>query len=144
MTVYRLDSNQPQLARAFRHASDAKRREAALIACEYAISATNVSGPVIAVALEALRSGNIPQPDVRADLETAVERLDEDYFRLDQQTPDVDDAKVLRVFSMARATSALAFALSPDAGDLHEAIYEAIESVGDPREIVHALETALR
>jgi hypothetical protein len=144
MTTFRLDSNQPQLAEAFRRASDLQRREAARLACERAASATEVNGPEVAAAIAAFRTGEATRPRLREDLEAAAARLDEEYFRLEEQGSDAAKAEALRLFSKARATSAFAFAMSTNPGDLHDAIYEALAAVDDPRDIVRAMETALK
>ena len=143
MPTFRLDSVQPRLAEAFRRASPLRQREATRLACEGAASAAELSGPEVDAALETLRTGGPARADLRADLEALAARLDEEYFRLDQDGTEVDQPAALRVFSKARATSALAFCLAPNPGDLHEAIYEAIAALEDPRELVQAAEAAL-
>lgn len=49
-----------------------------------------------------------------------------------------------RGFSKARATPAVALALSHDGGNLHEAIYEAIAAVDDPGDIIREAKSTLR
>jgi DNA-binding FadR family transcriptional regulator len=48
------------------------------------------------------------------------------------------------MFQKARAAAALAFALSPNGDQLHEAIYEAISASSDPDEAMQAAEAMLR
>lgn len=144
MATNRLDSSNPQLAEALRRASDLQRREATRVACERAASATEANGPEVAAAILAFRAGKAPGPRLREDLEAAAARLDEEYFRLEEQGPVAAKAEALRLFSKARATSAFAFAMSTDPGELHDAIYEALAAVDDPRDIIRPVEAALR
>lgn len=52
-------------------------------------------------------------------------------------------AEALRCFSKARAASAVVFALSDDATQLHDAIYEAITSLNEPAELVQSVGAVL-
>ncbi|WP_329731177.1 hypothetical protein [Archangium sp.] len=51
---------------------------------------------------------------------------------------------MLRLFSKARAASALGFALSEDPGQLHEALYEALAAVDDATEVIRPVAEALQ
>jgi len=73
------------------------------------------------------------------------ERLDDEYLRLDEEGDEAKKPDVLRLFAKARAVSALAFALSDDPSQFHEAVYEAISAlVDDPSKVARAVEAALR
>src|SRR5436190_21700411 len=62
---------------------------------------------------------------------------------LDKEGDESKRAEVLRLFSKARAASALGFALSEDPGQLPEAIYEAIAAVEDAAQIVRSVAEVL-
>lgn len=146
MSTFRLDSVSPRLAASFRQAPPAKRRRAARLACEIAVSSIGLSDREIVLALEMLRSeAPIPAP-LRLKIESLAAHLDEEYFRLDKEAEenDGDKAEAISYFSKARAASAVMFALSNDDGQLHEAIYEAIAALDDPSGLVSSVEEALR
>ena len=79
---------------------------------------------------------------------TAMRRADclfQKYLRLSGGKGD--EAKrsgVLRLFSKARAASALGFALSEEPGQFHEALYEALASVDDASEVIRRVAKALQ
>lgn len=144
MMVWRLDSVSSGVAEAFRGASPVARRQAALVACERAVSATGLEGAFVDGALLALR-GTVGGTDAtRITLQELAARLDDDYLQVDADGDESRKAEALRCFSKARAASALAFGLSPDSGSLHEAIYEAIAALEDPAELLRVVGDALR
>lgn len=136
----RLDSNQPRLADLFRRATAEVRRQASHLACEHAVAATGVAGPDVVLALEVMskRGG---EPEVRRRLNQLAEEFDDEYFRLDEED-ESDREQVSRAFRKARAIAALAFALTDDDGELHEALYEALAACPEPA-LVSRLETVL-
>src|SRR5215470_11304394 len=98
----------------------------------------------VAVALKALRASKVPGSNVRQLIEGLAAKLDDKYFRLDEDHGhDAHNPEALRMFSKARAMSALAFALTDDDTKLHESIYEAISAMDDPTELVRLLDAAL-
>ncbi len=112
MTTFRLDSISPELADAFRKATPSIRRKAALIASQIAASRAGLDADVVTTALQNLSRGKV-DAGVRQGLENLVAQLDNQYFRLSEgQTAAESDA--LRLFSKARAASALVFASSED------------------------------
>ncbi|MEH2500320.1 hypothetical protein V1294_006799 [Bradyrhizobium sp. AZCC 1678] len=139
----RLDSISASLADSFRKADDEQRRHAALATCLVAVARSGLQGKEIDAAVSLLRHGGGDQLAARRTLDFLTEKLDEQYFELsegaDRTTPGA-----LLVFRKARAAAALAFALSPDPGQLHEAIYEAIVASDDQAEAVRAADEALR
>lgn len=140
-TTVRLDSNFPSLAAAFRAASTDQRRGAAKAAAEIAVAHANLGGDEIREALDVLR-GRSPLPSgLRERVEALSSSLDESYF---EASDNGDQARSLELFSQARAASAVAYALTPDADVLHEAIYEATVAVEDPANVVGAVERAFR
>ncbi|WP_437685681.1 hypothetical protein [Sorangium sp. So ce176] len=143
-SVFRLDSVSPTLAESFRRASSAKRRQAAVVACELAASSADLAGQEVGLGLAALRGGAAGQPDLRQRLEDLAAHFDDEYLRLNEEVDESRKAETLRLFSKARAASALAFALIHEPGELHEAIYEAIAALDDPSELIRVVESELR
>jgi hypothetical protein len=80
----------------------------------------------------------------RAALVACAAELDDEYFRLDEEGEPAQKQEALRLFSKARATSALVFALSGDEAQLHEAIYEAIAAMDDPGDLMRLIDGTLR
>jgi hypothetical protein len=76
-------------------------------------------------------------------LEQLAAQYDAEYLRLDEEGDESRRSESLRLFSKARATSALAYALSENAL-FHEVIYEAMAALSNPDELVKATERALR
>jgi hypothetical protein len=142
-TLLRLDSISPTLANAFRHASDAQRRQAALATCEIATARTGLQGREVAAALHLLRHGGNNWRVVQRELESLSERFDQQYLTLNEgariTTPDA-----LRLFRKARAATALRLALCSDPRELHEALYEAIIASDDESEAMRAADRILR
>jgi hypothetical protein len=144
MSTYRLSSVSPTLAERFRGAPTGIRRQAALVACEIAVSSVGLRDKEILLALEALRSGTPLDSALRGQVERLAASFDDEYLRLEEEEDEGKKAEVLSFFSRARAASAIMFALSDDAGQLHETIYEAITSLENPAELVQSVETVLR
>jgi hypothetical protein len=115
-----------------------------VVACELAASSAGLTSQPIAVALDALRAASVPDSIIRQQLESLAAELDDEYLRLDEDGDPSHKSEALRLFSMARATSALAFALSDDDAQLHESIYEAVTAMDDPGELVRLVDDALR
>jgi hypothetical protein len=142
--MLRLDSVSPELAEAFRHAPPALRKSAARVAAEIAVSEVDLKGEEITAALESLRLCKPVGSALRLQLERLAARLDEEYFLLAEQGDATKEPDALRLFSGARAASALAFAVSEDSGQFHEAVYEAITAVEDAADMVTAVKQTLR
>ncbi|MES5486492.1 hypothetical protein QMZ05_27355 [Bradyrhizobium sp. INPA03-11B] len=139
----RLDSISAGLADSFRKADDEQRRHAVLASCLFAVARSGLQGNEIDAAVYLLRHGGGDQLAVRRTLDLLIEQLDAQYFELSKDA-DRTTSRALLVFRKARAAAALAFALSPDPGQLHEAIYEAIVASDDQAEAVRAADAALR
>ena len=77
-------------------------------------------------------------------MESLAAQLDDEYLRLDEEGGEAKKPEALRLFSKARAASALGFALSDDPDQLHEAIYEAITAVDDAAEVIRPVAETLR
>lgn len=138
--MFRLDSNFPALATAFRSAPAARRRAAALVATEMALARAGINDGDVRTALEGLRRGVAVDAGLRARVEALATKLDESYFDAEEAG---DGSRSLGLFSKARAAAALVCALSEDPSTLHEAVYEATVAVEDPSDIVAAVSTLL-
>ncbi|WP_029083266.1 hypothetical protein [Bradyrhizobium sp. th.b2] len=141
--LLRLDSISPGLAGSFRRANDDQRRHAALATCLVAVARAGLQGDEVDAAINLLRHGGSAQPGVRQRLDSLTARFDEQYFKLSGES-DATSSQALLVFRKARAAAALAFALSPDSRQLHEAIYEAIIASDDQAEAIRVADAALR
>lgn len=143
-SISRLESVSPRLAESFRQASPLKQRQAALEACVTAASRVGLEEKEVNAAIEMLRCGSAATPMVREQLETLAARYDDQYFELSEEGDEATKSDALLLFSKARVAAALAFALSEDSGQLHEALYEAIAAINDPTEVMQAVEKVLR
>jgi len=143
----RLDSISENLANSFRQASELQQRRAASAAAQIAASRTGLRGNEVDAALEILRHGGNDGTAVRQKLETLSADLDDQYLRLgedaDEESGQVS-AEALLLFRKARAAAALAFALSSDSEQLHEAVYEAIIASEDRAETIRSAVKALQ
>lgn len=142
--MFRLDSISPDLAESFRHATPAHRRKAALVACTLVALRVGLEGEEVVAALEHLRHGGEVDRDLFRKIESLAAQLDDEYLRLDEEGDETKRPDVLRLFSKARAASALGFALSEDPGQLHEALYEALAAVDDATEVIRPVAEALQ
>ena len=134
MSPIRLDTISGDLAERYRQASVAKRRESAIMAC---ILATKLSGLTDIRATSALNSLQASSPHSshqRPDVQKLAEELDEQYFQLEEFSGSENKARSSHLFNQARAAMAIFFALSDDE-QLHESLYEALNSSGDSAEM---------
>jgi hypothetical protein len=141
-TLLRLDSISPSLTKAFRDASDDQRRRAALTVCLVAVAQSGLQGSEVDAALAVLRGQRNERTKLRHEIEATAAQLDERYFKLSEEA-EAATPEALAAFRKARAAASLAFALSNDATQLHEAIYEAIAASRDQAEVLRAAEKAL-
>jgi hypothetical protein len=142
-TPLRLDSISQNLAGAYREANDDQRRRAALATCSAAIAQAELQRDEVDAALAVLRHEGTEQADMRQKLDRLAAQLDEEYFKLSEEA-ETTTPEALLTFRKARAAAALAFALSPDPGQLHEAVYEAIVASRNQAEAARVAETVLR
>ncbi|NVJ20233.1 hypothetical protein HUW62_03225 [Myxococcus sp. AM011] len=142
--MVRLDSIFPDLAERFRLAPPEHQRKAALNATVLAALSVGLEGEGVVPALEHLRRGGDMDRELLAKIERLATRLDDEYLRMDEDIEEAKRPEALRLFSKARAASALRFALSEPPGQLHEAIYEAITAVDDPAVVVGPVIEALQ
>jgi hypothetical protein len=140
-----LDSKNRGLAEAFRNAAAEQRRRATLVACEMVVPLIGLDTQSdVKAALRALQERRDDEPALRSRLSALSLSFDDEYFRLQEEGDETKRSDVLRLFAKARATSALVLALTEDASQLHEAIYEALSALtDDPGEVVRAVGLAL-
>jgi predicted transcriptional regulator len=115
-------------------ATSAKQRAASLVACQFALAKAGVEVPVVATALAELRAGRVFPPNLKAQLDSLAEQLDEQYFDLkDAAEAGTTDPKQWQdMFAKARAVTALSNAGDEDAYKAAgESIYEAAFSLQD-------------
>ena len=143
MNTFRLDSVSTIAAERFRRASSYKRRKAVLVACIYVASSVDLATPEVAEALSVLRESSVSHGSLRQRLEETAAGIDEQYFQLDESGDPVKKREALVLFSRARVDTALAFSLSDDDGQIHDAIYETLIALEDPAELVRLVEGAL-
>jgi len=146
-TPLRLDSIAEGLANSFRQASELHQRRAASAAALIAASRAGLRGTEVDAALEILRRGGNNGTAVRQRLETLAADLDDQYLRLGEEADEESgqvSPEALLLFRKARAAAALAFALSPDPEQLHEAVYEAIIASEDREETIRSADMALQ
>jgi hypothetical protein len=142
---WRLDSKAPALADIFRNSTPEKQRRAAVVACEAALFIVGLNGAEADEALRALRDGRLGNASLRERLTALSARLDDEYFRVNEECEASKKPEALALFARARAASALAFSLSDDSTQLHEAIYEAMSAVSDdPSEVARVASAALQ
>jgi hypothetical protein len=142
----RLETLSPELTARLRLASVAEQRAASFAAAAFAVSHANLEQPVIQEALLALRDGGRLSPDTKAELESLVTRLDEQYFDLQEAAEEgrATPEEYLRVFGQARAISALPCAFQDDPFEAaSEAIYEAAAVTDEPKNLFSAVEAVL-
>jgi hypothetical protein len=141
-TLLRLDSISPSLTKAFRDASDDRRRRAALAVCLVAVAQSGLQGSEVDAALADLRGQRSERTELRHEIEAMAAQLDERYFELSEKA-QAATPEALAMFRKARAAASLAFALSDDTTQLHEALYEAITASRDQAETLRTAEKVL-
>jgi hypothetical protein len=107
-----------------------------------AVAQTGLQGSEVDAALAFLRGERNERSHTHHRLEVLAAQLDEQYFKLSKEA-EATTYEALATFRKARAAAALAFALSPDSGQLHDAMYEAIIASSDQSEAMRAAEKAL-
>lgn len=132
--MMRLDAVAKNVAEKLKAASSEKQRSICLLACQLALDAAPIDSPLILEALELLRQKGVLPANKVEELNKLVVQLDEQYFDLQEKAEDDPSAKIesMRLFSQARAVSALSFAGNENALiAAMEAIYEASATVDD-------------
>lgn len=127
----RLEHNAPELVEKLRHSPIEKQRRASLAACEFALARTKVDHPLVEEALQKLHRGERFSFDEKARIERLATELDEQYFELEEASPD----EAVGFFEQSRAVASLFYACCEDAFEVFEAsteaIYEAMAACGN-------------
>ena len=142
-TISRFESISPSLVEAYRQANHDQRRRAALAMCLFAVEQAGLQSGEVDDALALLRRDVPGSSDMQQKLDRLAAELDERYFVLSGNTETITPEAFV-MCQKARAAAALAFALSPNGEQLHEAIYEVICASSDPDEAAQAAEAVLR
>lgn len=147
--AHRLDSISPNLGAIFVNATLDIQRQALLTACDIAIETSGLKGKEVEFALNAIHSGYFNLPMQSKWFKDLSHVLDETYLILTEEYENASSvnestkSKSLDYFARARAASALAFVLSGDDSQLHEALYEAISSTSDSSDIIRQVKEIL-
>ncbi len=134
------------LASALRRASVDQQRDVSLKACEFAVERSGVCSPIVDQVLQLLRASRRVPSEWIHDLQALTQRLDNEYFDLQQAADEgrTNDDEWKRMFSQARAASALMFASGADAFEAaSEAIYEAAATVDPSSEFLASISRSL-
>ncbi|CAD0266717.1 hypothetical protein EKA85_14405 [Pseudomonas veronii] len=132
--IMRLEMVGKSLVKKLKVASKEQRRSAVKVACELAFQTSSVGVPVVAESLAQLRFGNKLTTEQLSELDALAEKLDEQYFDLQDSLNEGQELgmEALQLFSQARAVSALSLAGGEDSlMATTEAIYEALSAVDD-------------
>lgn len=140
----RFDAISSVLGEQFRRATDTKRRAAASLACERAVSVVGLQEREIQMGLDALRTGAPVDADLRERLEQIASDYDDAYLALEEDQGVGPES--LAFFAKARAAAAVQFALVDDTEQLHEAVCEALMALASPTdpELLRSLHVALQ
>lgn len=144
MMTTRLNTISPELAKSFGKADPAKQRRAVAVACAVAVSRVGLDDADVKTAIDSLLSENPISHTLRLKMEALSADFDNQYFALEDDANETSHNVALGFFSKARAASAVAFALSENLSELHEALYEAISALDDPTEITDIVANILR
>ncbi|MCP8463130.1 hypothetical protein NK553_04135 [Pseudomonas sp. ZM23] len=138
--MMRLATVSEELVERMAAATSEQRKRAVIAACDHAIKAVSLSNSVVSLSMERLRRGEIFSPRLVSELNSLVEKLDGEYFVLQENSGDEAgfDRYALRAFSQARAISALAF------GGVGESLFSSAESIYEASAAVDDIETFLK
>lgn len=134
MTENRLEFIDAEQSEMLKQATLAEQRNAAKVACKFAIERTSVSYPIIEEGLEALEKGQWGDFSLLNKLQSLVDRLDEIQWDLQEKMGEcsIELSDYLAAFHTARAVNSLYFALNADPFvAASEAIYEAHSATDD-------------
>lgn len=138
----RLETVAKDLVARLRTAAPAQQRAASLVACQLALQSAPMDISIVSTAFEELRDQGVLSVQRVTELSALVAQLDQAYLDLQDRSEDEPDLQpdALRLFSQARAISALSVAGGGDAlMAAIEAIYEASVAVDDASSIYNAV-----
>jgi len=104
-TISRFEALSASLAAAYRQASDDQRRRAALAMCLLAVEQAELQSGEVDGALALLRRDIAGSRDVQQKLDRLAEQLDEEYFRLSEDTENITPESLV-MYRKARAAAA--------------------------------------
>ena len=122
--MLRIATKSKEFAPKFTKTKIEKKKTAILEAISYSITKADLHEPLILNAVEIIKNGTLPTPDLIGALEKMRDDYDNKYFDLCDEDKNTEAQEY---FSKARAVSALVFALKAKSDeDNLESIYEAI------------------
>jgi hypothetical protein len=145
--VSRLEILSIELTEKLRQATVTEQRAVGQAAVDFAVSRVKVEDSIVSESLVTLRTGNSLSPEKKAQLESTIARLDQEYFDLQQAVEEGQafEVEYLRVFGQARAVAALLCAFKDDPFEAAtEAVYEAAAITDEPYLLFTAVERVLR
>lgn len=127
----RLASIAPDLVSRLDSRSDTELANIVAVVAREAAARSGLDEPVVASALDRIRTGE-PSLSDRSEVEELAARLDEHAWDIQESDDGArhDSQRYLLAFQRARAASALAFALDRDREAALESIYEAQAALG--------------
>jgi hypothetical protein len=128
MTENRLEFIDAEQSEMLKQATIAEQRNAAKVACKFAIERTSLSHPILDEGLQALEKDRYGDFSLQNKLQSLVDRLDEIQWDLQEKMGEgsIELSDYLAAFHTARAANSLYFALNADPFvAASEAIYEA-------------------
>jgi hypothetical protein len=128
MTENRLEFIDAEQSEMLKQATIAEQRNAAKVACKFAIERTSLSHPILDEGLQSLEKDRYGDFSLQNKLLSLVDRLDEIQWELQEKMGEgsIELSDYLAAFHTARAVNSLYFALNADPFvAASEAIYEA-------------------
>jgi len=142
----RLETVAKNLAARLEASNSEQQRKASIIACEFALQAISLEIPIISESLGQLRQNKRLSQERIDELNNLVAQLDGRYFDIQSKAEDdvALQAEMIRLFSQARAVSALSFAGGEEAlVAAMESVYEASMVFDDYSKLFSIVENAL-
>ncbi|MEG3858890.1 hypothetical protein [Microcoleus sp. herbarium12] len=128
MTENRLEFIDAEQSEMLKQATIVEQRNAAKVACKFAIERTSLSHPILDEGLQSLEKERYGDFSLQNKLLSLVDRLDEIQWELQEKMGEgsIELSDYLAAFHTARAVNSLYFALNADPFvAASEAIYEA-------------------
>jgi|GEM_PF-6674924 len=142
--VERLETIEPQLVNLLKSVAPKTRRDMVVLAIREAGRNLQVDSGLLSGAVEALCGGRKVDSEAVAQLSDFRDRLDDEYFGLQEETDSTgQDRNYMVPFSQARFVSAVLIACEDNSlENAMDAIYEALMAVGDRGHMVSSLYAA--
>ena len=140
--MMRLETVAKDLAARLRTATSSQQRAASLLACQLALQAAPIDSHVVVEAVKELQTKGVLSIQRVTELNGLVAQLDQEYFDLQDRSEDEPDLQpeALRLFSQARAVSALSLAGGNNTlAAALESIYESGAAVDDANSVYEAV-----